>query len=315
MGIVVPNAQTIAFAAELLKKGNLVAFPTETVYGLGADASNLEAVKKIFTAKGRPADHPVIVHVASTDALESWAVDIPVMAYKLAEAFWPGPLTLILKRSSRSLDVVTGGQQTVGVRVPGHKVALQLLEAFGGGVAAPSANRFGRISPTTAQHVSSELGDAITILDGGDCQVGLESTIVDTTSASFRILRPGGIAHEEISDVLGYMPKALTSSKLRVSGSLESHYAPTTPTFLVSAIELPTLPDSCGVIALKEKPRGFRSVWLHLPDNARDYGHQLYAALRHLDEMGLKRIMIEDVPLTPDWLAVRDRLSRATFKI
>jgi L-threonylcarbamoyladenylate synthase len=314
MGIALPNAQTIALAVELLKKGELVAFPTETVYGLGADASNGEAVKKIFAAKGRPADHPVIVHVASLEALESWAKDVPLMAYKLTEAFWPGPLTLILKRSSDVLDAVTGGQETVGVRVPAHEVALQLLRAFGGGIAAPSANRFGRISPTTAQHVFSELGDLVKlILDGGEAQVGLESTIVDTTSASFRILRPGGVSLEAMSEVLGYTPEVVTNSTLRVSGSLESHYAPRTSTFLVSADEL-MVSDTCGVIALREKPRGFSSVWLHLPANAKDYGHQLYAALRQLDDLGLKRILIEDVPLTPDWLAVRDRLSRATFK-
>jgi L-threonylcarbamoyladenylate synthase len=313
MGIVLPSAQAIFEAVALLRKGELVAFPTETVYGLGADASNPEAVHKIFWAKGRPLEHPVIVHMASVDMLESWAKDIPSAAYELAEIFWPGPLTLILKRSGLVPDIVTGGQDTIGLRIPSHLVALQLLSAFGGGVAAPSANRFGHISPTTAQHVEAELGDKLRlILDGGDCQVGLESTIIDTTSACFRILRPGGVSRESISEVLGYIPEVVSKSSLRVSGSLESHYAPRTPTFLAVVDEVIA---KYGVISLREKPQGFDGVWLQLPSSALAYGQRLYSALRELDEMKLEKIVIEPVPQTPQWLAVRDRLTRASLTV
>jgi L-threonylcarbamoyladenylate synthase len=315
MGIVSPSKKTIAVAAELLKKGELVAFPTETVYGLGADASNPEAVKKIFAAKGRPVDHPVIVHLARRDMLEAWAKDIPALAHSLAEAFWPGPMTLILKRSSHVPDAVTGSQDTVGLRVPAHSVALALLEAFGGGIAAPSANRFGRISPTSAQHVNDELGAEVKlILDGGDCQVGLESTIVDATSETFRILRPGRVNLEDLARILGYVPEVVTKPTMRVSGTLESHYAPRTPAYLVTLDTLETLGVNYGVLSLKPQPKGFGGVWLTLPSDPKAYAYRLYAVLRELDDLGLESILIEHVPDTPEWLAVRDRLSRATIK-
>jgi len=194
-------------AAALLRQGELVAFPTETVYGLGADASNPEAVAKIFAAKGRPADHPLIVHIPGVEHLDRWAREIPETAFASAKAFWPGPLTLILKRQPNVPDAVTGGQDTVGIRVPGHPLALELLKAFDGGVAAPSANRFGHVSPTTAQHVHDELGSAVAmVLDGGPCRVGIESTIVNLTGPQSRILRPGMISAADLGRVLGRMP-------------------------------------------------------------------------------------------------------------
>lgn len=314
MAITPLSPRALAQAVSLLKQGDLVAFPTETVYGLGADASNPEAVQKIFTVKGRPADHPVIVHVASVAQFADWAVAIPEIAYQLAEAFLPGPLTLILKRSGLVPDIVTGGQDTVGLRVPNHPLALELLQAFGGGIAAPSANRFGKISPTTAQHVLADLGENVPlILDGGACQVGLESTIVDVTSERVRVLRPGGVGLGTLSRCLGYIPEVIDKTKVRVSGSLESHYAPTTPAFLVNSQDLEVIADSSGVIALRPQPTTFKGVWYQLPNDAELYGQRLYATLRELDSMKLERILLEQVPETPEWLAVRDRLKRATL--
>jgi L-threonylcarbamoyladenylate synthase len=314
MSIVPATTETIRRAVQLLRQGELVAFPTETVYGLGADVSNVEAVQKIFAVKGRPANHPVIVHVASSEQFSKWAIDIPVIAYQLAKALMPGALTLILKRSSLVPDLVTGGQDTVGLRVPNHPVALELLRAFGNGVAAPSANRFGRISPTTAQHVLADLGDDVPlILDGGDCQVGLESTIVDVTSGRVKVLRPGGVSPQALAVVLGYIPDVVSTSKVRVSGSLESHYAPMTPTLLATSQDLATSSgEACGVISVQAKPTTFKGVWLHLPSAPEQYGQRLYAALRELDALGLERILIESVPETSVWLTVRDRLQRAT---
>jgi L-threonylcarbamoyladenylate synthase len=303
-------------AVSLLKRGDLVAFPTETVYGLGADASNAKAVQKIFAVKGRPADHPVIVHLAHVAQFATWAIDIPKVAYQCAEAFLPGPLTLILKRSSRVPDIVTGGQDTVGLRIPNHPLALELLREFGGGIAAPSANRFGKISPTTAQHVLADLGEDVRlILDGGACDVGLESTIVDVTSERVRVLRPGGVGLEALSQCLGYVPEVLDKTKVRVSGSSESHYAPTTPAFLINSQDLATLTeaDASGVIALQPRPATFKGVWYQLPRDAKPYGQRLYATLRELDGMRLEKILLEQVPGTPAWLAVRDRLKRATL--
>ncbi|MCA9836310.1 MAG: threonylcarbamoyl-AMP synthase [Trueperaceae bacterium] len=306
------SPETLERALTLLKAGELLGFPTETVYGLGADAANSKAVKKIFEAKGRPADHPVIVHIASKKNLASWANDIPDDAYKLANAFWPGPLTLILQRSSLVPNIVTGGQDTVGLRVPEHPVALTVLEAFGGGIAAPSANRFGRISPTTAQHVQEELGGSVQlILEGGSCEVGLESTIVDLSTGVARVLRPGGIRLQALTEVLGYEPELKSKTEIRTSGTLESHYAPQTPSLLVKHI--PNDVEHVGVIARRPAPSQ-NAHWLELSQNAQTYARELYAALRKLDGLGLKQIYIEEVPDSADWLAVRDRLKRATFK-
>jgi len=309
----------IAEAAKLLRAGQLVAFPTETVYGLGADASQPQAVARIFAAKGRPADHPLIVHLASREALPLWAAEIPADAQKLAERFWPGPLTLILKKRPAVPAAVTGGQDSVGLRVPAHPVALALLRAFGGGIAAPSANRFGRISPTTAAHVAHEFPEGLPlILDGGPCQVGIESTIVDFTSGTAVLLRPGGANLSELAAALGYAPGAPTSAAPRASGTLAQHYAPHTPADLVPAAALdaldPAASDTLAVLARREAPAHFAGLWLRAPDNAAAYATQLYAALRLMDAAGVARILVEAPPLGPDWEAVNDRLRRASTR-
>jgi L-threonylcarbamoyladenylate synthase len=315
MSVIPASSEAVGRAVQLLQQGELVAFPTETVYGLGADAANEQAIAKIFAVKGRPADHPVIVHVASAEMFPHWATDVPDVAYQLAEALMPGPLTLILKRSNNVPDLVTGGQDTVGLRVPGHPVALELLRVFGGGVAAPSANRFGRISPTTAQHVLEELGERVSlILDGGPCEVGLESTILDLSSENVSVLRPGGVRVQALAEVLGYTPQVKTKAGVRVSGSLESHYAPVTPAYLVDGEGLEAADEKVAVMSLEAKPASSKGVWVTLPTNAERYGQQMYAALRSLDALGLERILIEQVPESSEWLAVRDRLQRATSR-
>ncbi|MBM4313354.1 MAG: threonylcarbamoyl-AMP synthase, partial [Deltaproteobacteria bacterium] len=240
------SQEQIAKAVTLLRAGGVVAFPTETVYGLGADATNDEALRRIFSIKGRPADHPLIVHLAFPTQIQDWARDIPAAAYALAERFWPGPLTLILRRRAWVSALVTGGQETIGLRVPAHPVALELLRAFGGGVAAPSANRFGRISPTSAEHVRQELGDGPDlILEGGACSVGIESTIVALTDSSPLILRPGGISPAALEEAMGQkveLPGTLQT--VRAPGMLASHYAPATPLRLVGAQQLPAVAAS-----------------------------------------------------------------------
>ena len=321
-------------AVELLQAGELVAFPTETVYGLGADAANPEAVAKIFAAKGRPADHPLIVHLAGAAYLDRWAIDIPQAAWDLAEAFWPGPLTLILKRAPQVPYAVTGGQETVGLRVPSHPLALDLLRAYaqaGGGrhamcgVAAPSANRFGRISPTDADHVREELGDAVAlIIDGGRCPVGIESTIIDLSRDGEppRLLRPGHVTPEQIASVIGVIPElpgAVPGGVPRVSGSLDGHYAPRTPMRLVAGDELASLVGEwqragqrCGVLAYRVS--GAASVpqtYRQLPDDAQGYARGLYAALRELDQADIDLIVVEAIPTSPAWAAVGDRLRRS----
>lgn len=326
-------------AVALLRAGELVAFPTETVYGLGADAANPVAVAKIFAAKGRPADHPVIVHLPGAGHLDHWARDIPALAWELAEAFWPGPLTLILNRAAGVPDAVTGGQNTIGVRVPAHPLALNLLRAYaeaGGGVnglcgiAAPSANRFGRISPTTAAHVQAELGDAVRlVLNGGPCQLGIESTILDLSgdvqdaALPPRLLRPGHITPEQIEMVLGCLPINAAAEKQekqpRVSGSLEAHYAPKTPMRLIAAERLLDDIDilrerglRCAVLCHSHPPQtAMRHVWRMLPANSAGYAHGLYAALRELDQAAADLIVVEDIPADPAWFAVADRLRRA----
>lgn len=308
--------ETLARALKILESGGLVAFPTETVYGLGASALNDDALKKLFAAKGRPADHPVIVHLASAEGLKNWVQDVPAEAKLLADTFWPGPLTLILKRSEIVSDLVTGGQATVGLRVPNHPVALALLEAFGA-IAAPSANRFGRISPTRAVHVAAELGERVDlILDGGEAQVGLESTIVDLSTGRARVLRPGGVSVAALAEVLGYAPEFIVKAEIRASGMLDSHYAPMTASFLVDSQQLDKLARTegkrTGFLSLRLKPAWVKGRWLTLGPHPEDYAHNLYAALRDLDNAGLDRIYVEAVPERPEWLAVRDRLQRAT---
>ena len=306
-------------AALSLKRGGVVAFPTETVYGLGADALNEEAVRQVFRLKGRPPNHPVIVHVPDATQLESWAKNIPEVAWPLAEAFWPGPLTLVLERQPWVSDVLTGGQTTVGVRVPAHPVALALLERFGGGVAAPSANRFGCISPTTAEHVRAEFGDLVPVLDGGAAAVGLESTILDVSGGTPRILRPGAVSAAMLEAVLG-TPVLQNAEQNeteedetvpRVSGSLKSHYAPHTPAFLLMHAA-PVSLETDAVLS-RRLQMSAAQTWLTLPDDPESYARALYAALRDLDTSGAARILIEAVPETPAWAAVRDRLARATI--
>ncbi len=303
-------------AIELLARGELVALPTETVYGLAADAANPEAVRRIFAAKERPADHPLIVHLPGIDVLNDWASEVPDSARKLAEAFWPGPLTLIVKKNDTVADVVTGGQDTVGLRVPGHPVALRLLQRFGKGIAAPSANRFGRISPTTAEHVISEFEHRDTVaavIDGGPCAVGVESTIVDCTGPVVRILRPGMIGVERLAMVLGYRPERADEQEgPRASGRLASHYAPTTRLVLVDREKLRHSDPQAAVLALASTPDpgGFRA-WQALPGDPVAYARELYAALRELDQCGAERILVQRPPSTAAWAAVRDRLERA----
>ncbi|HSD36708.1 MAG TPA: L-threonylcarbamoyladenylate synthase [Rhodocyclaceae bacterium] len=308
--------EDIARAAALLRAGELVALPTETVYGLGADASNAQAVAKIFAAKGRPADHPLIVHLADAESITYWARDIPTEAIALARAFWPGPLTLILKKEEDVLDDVTGGQDTVGLRVPDHPVALALLRAFSsgdGGIAAPSANRFGRISPTTAQHVADDLGDAVgMILDGGACQVGIESTILDLSRGEPVILRPGMIGADAIAAVIGRRPKLpqAVANAPRVSGALAAHYAPRTP--MRMSADVATVSVDSAVLAFSiSKPAAHTGVWIKASGEAASYAHDLYANLRALDACGAASIVVEQIPAVSDWDAVRDRLGRA----
>ncbi|CAG0987183.1 Threonylcarbamoyl-AMP synthase [Rhodocyclaceae bacterium] len=308
-------------AVALLRTGELVAFPTETVYGLGADAANPAAVAKIFAAKGRPADHPLIVHLPGHDHIDRWARDVPAAAYELAEAFWPGPLTLILKRAPGVPDAVTGGQDTVGLRVPGHPLALELLRAFDGGVAAPSANRFGRISPTTAQHVREELGAAVAlVLDGGPCRVGIESTILDLSRGRPVILRPGMIGAEALASVLGEMPASGAGEAApRVSGSLDAHYAPTTPLAVVppdvvifAVREALARGERIAVLAPMDGPFEHERIhWRRAPADPDAFARDLYAALRELDTMGFARIVVQKPPATAGWQAIHDRLRRA----
>jgi L-threonylcarbamoyladenylate synthase len=311
----------IARAAAILESGGLVAFPTETVYGLGADASNAAAVAKIFSLKGRPQDHPVIVHLPDAGALPLWAREIPEPARRLADKFWPGPLTLILKRAAGVADCVTGGQDTVGLRVPGHPLALALLNAFGKGVAAPSANRFGRISPTTAQHVRDEFPDGVDlILDGGDCGIGIESTIVDLSRGRPVLLRPGHITSQSISAVLGCAVAMPDGGAPRVSGALENHYAPRTPLYLVATAELQTKiagrrGERLAVLARTGEPAGTEGViWELAPRTPAAYARALYAALRRLDTKGCTAILVEAPPATARWQGVADRLRRASAK-
>ncbi len=321
MAIVIPDELVINQAVALLRQGRLVALPTETVYGLGADAKNPEAVKKIFAAKGRPADHPLIVHLPDMSALEDWAADIPESAWKLAGRFWPGPLTIVLKKRLDVPSEVTGGQPTVALRVPDHPVALQVLKAFGGGIAAPSANRFCRISPTHASHVEEELGDQVDlILDGGPCQVGLESTIIDLSGLTPKLLRPGQTGKSEIEAVLGQLlalPEE--NEKIHAPGAMEVHYAPSTRTILCSKDQINNLKFSgplnsdskIGLLSFTKENPGLFLKTLQMPENFGDYGQSLYANLRNLDHAGLDFILIEQPPQTEEWRGVNDRLTKA----
>lgn len=330
------SSAAIDRAVALLKAGQLVGLPTETVYGLAADADNPDAVAKIFAAKGRPANHPLIVHLGADDLLSHYARDIPDAAWALAEAFWPGPLTLILKKAPGVTDVVTGGQDTVGIRIPGHPVALALLRAFaqsrqndgqqGGGLAAPSANRFGRISPTAARDVADELGDAVSlILDGGDCQVGIESTIVDLSQGMPVVLRPGAVTAEQLALVLGEPVSSVPAESKgvpRVSGSMASHYAPVTPLEVMEVAAIESLLESAGLnfaaivrdgstmsASMRQRPQV-----IVLADEPMSYAHDIYRVLRDLDVGGYTKILVQTLPTTVEWAAVQDRLGRAAHR-
>jgi L-threonylcarbamoyladenylate synthase len=308
----------IARAAELLRAGELVAFPTETVYGLGADASNSDAVAKIFAVKGRPASHPVIVHLADATAIDTVAVDIPPSARVLARAFWPGPLTLVLRRAPGVHDSVTGGQDTVGVRVPSHPVARALLAAFGRPIAAPSANKFGRVSPTTAMHVFADFGlELQLILDGGAASVGIESTIIDLSGECPRCLRPGGVPLTAIEKALDEPLAEADALVPRAPGSHASHYAPRAQVKLVRRVEMLNVLAShkgrrIGVLALEVTvPRLAATLQRVMPVIPAQYAHDLYANLRALDAQRVDVILIEVPPQTPAWTAINDRLARA----
>jgi L-threonylcarbamoyladenylate synthase len=305
-------------AVALLRAGEVVAFPTETVYGLGADASNPDAVAKIYALKGRPSTHPVIVHVAGAERLDEWASDVPEGARRLAHAFWPGPLTIVLKRAPNVPDAVTGGQETVGLRVPSHPVAQALLAAFGGGVAAPSANKFGRVSPTLAEHVFADFQLAVPlILDGGATAVGIESTIVDLSGERPSLLRPGGVAAAAIEEVLGAPLAAADDSAPRAPGTLPAHYAPKARVRLVKRVEMLEAIAShkgrrLGVLALEVRvPRLNPALQRVVPAIAAQYAHELYAAMRALDAQNVDLILVETPPGSPAWAAVHDRLARA----
>ena len=311
--------EEVTSGAERLAAGELVAFPTETVYGLGADATNIAAVAKIFKLKGRPADHPLIVHFAEPGAMGQWAIEIPDAARTLANRFWPGPLTMILRKSPRVPLEVTGGQDTVGLRCPSHPMAQELLREFvrigSGAVAAPSANRFGHVSPTTAAHVRDEFGPDLFILDGGACSVGLESTIVDLARGAPVLLRPGGISRDEIAMALGEKLRERDIEAPRASGTLDAHYAPRTALALVDPSELAAelrLPANVAVLALGDPPpTAHVTSWIRCEADPVAYGHELYANLRKLDASGAKRILVEAPPDEAGWEAVNDRLMRA----
>lgn len=318
----VVNSKQITQAVTLLKAGKLVAFPTETVYGLGADANNPAAVKKIFAAKGRPADHPLIVHIANSEQLTLWARDIPAIAWELAKQFWPGPLTLILKKADSVLDLITGKQDTVGLRVPSHPVAQALLQQFKDGIAAPSANKFGHISPTQAAHVQQELGNEVDlILEGGASTIGIESTIIDVSGATPRILRPGAILPSQLNKI---MPIKISTEQAnnvpRVSGMLLSHYAPITPLKIFNKTELQikikellAADKIFSVITHSLKQIDFNKnlFWYAMPADVKNYAHELYATLRAADEKQADTILLEAVPDTEEWLAIWDRLRKA----
>ena len=314
-----PDPARIEEAAALLNAGELVAFPTETVYGLGADARNPTAVARIFAAKGRPASHPLIVHVSGLAAAEEWIADLPDAARRLVEAFWPGPLTIVMRKAADVPAALTGGQASVALRAPAHPIARALLAAFGRGIAAPSANRYGRISPTRAADVREELGDRVAlVLDGGDCEVGLESTIVACLDGRVTLLRPGAVSRSQLSDVVGPVADADTDSP-RAPGRDRSHYAPYTALSVIEGGMLRqeierslAAGERLAVLARSQAPLvSERLVWRVLDQRPREYARALYAALRELDRAGAARILVEDVPAGETWAAIADRLKRA----
>jgi L-threonylcarbamoyladenylate synthase len=317
-----PEPGKIEEAAARLNAGELVAFPTETVYGLGADASNAAAVARIFAAKGRPTSHPLIVHFSNFGRARAFASEVPRSAAQLAEAFWPGPLTLVLPKSGIVPSAVTGGQETVALRAPAHPVARALLAAFGRGIAAPSANRYGRISPTRAADVREELGNEVAlVLDGGACEVGLESTIVACLEGRVTLLRPGSISRSQVADVVGRVEDAGADAP-RAPGRQRSHYAPGTPLDIVGAESLRSGLETAlaqggrvAVLARSAAPaKSDRVIWREMPGAPVAYGRALYAELRALDAAGVARILAEAVPADEAWAAIADRLMRAASR-
>lgn len=320
------NAAAIKRAADTLRAGGLVALPTETVYGLAADADNKAAMHALFAAKGRPADHPVIVHIMGLGDIDAWARDVPESALILARTFWPGPLTLVLKRTARAKDSVTGGQDTVGLRAPSHPWMRAVLHEFGGALAAPSANSFGRVSPTTAQHVIDDLGakprgKVDLILDGGKCAVGIESTIVDLSGNTPMLLRPGSITREQLQRVIGSRVADAGAHAPRASGRLEKHYAPRTPLAVMPSEQLAATlatPASAGgrlaVLAPLHALQNCRArvvVAIAAAEGAEEYAHALYANLHRLDASGADLLAVAAPPAGPEWEAIHDRLRRA----
>lgn len=314
----------IEAAVEALRSGQLVAFPTETVYGLGANAADATAVRKVFEAKGRPQDHPLIVHLDSAKYLHRWVRQVPPAAEMLAARFWPGPLTLVLPKAEEVLDSVTGGQDTVAIRVPAHRMAQQLLTAFGGGLVAPSANRYGRLSPTRPEHVREELGEAVSIiLDGGECKLGVESTIVSCVGDQPRLLRPGAITLTQLRAVIGEVAVGADENSPRAPGGMLSHYAPQAPLEIVPANALETRVEALGaggarlaVLAMRQPLRTLDRVsWINAGRKPQTYARDLYANLRTLDKSAdCVRILVQEVPATEAWDAIRDRLTKAAAK-
>lgn len=313
--------QQIVEAAKALSSGLLVAFPTETVYGLGADASNPDALKRLYAAKGRPEKHPVIVHLLKGEDMAKWASSVPESAHVLAKLFWPGPLTLVLKKAKHVSNQITGGQDTIAIRVPNHPLAQALLSAFGSGIAAPSANKFGRLSPTSAEDVRSEFGDEIAmVLDGGPSKIGIESTIVDLSSEQPRILRPGMIHSKSIMAALKELGQEINSpaeDKPRVPGSLPQHYAPRTPLKIMAVKELldevkalKAAGKEVAVLSFKSAPISNKQ-WISVERFPEHYAHTLYRNLRKLDSLGADLILVEEPPESSEWEGIRDRLSRA----
>lgn len=322
------DPQAILEAAHRIQAGALVGFPTETVYGLGADASNNQAVAGIFAAKGRPADHPLIVHLADASQVPDYASRVPPFAVRLIQAFWPGPLTLILPRREGVAAAATGGQDSIGLRCPAHPVALAFLKACHTGVAGPSANRFGRVSPTTAQHVSQEFGDALLVLDGGPCQVGIESSIVDCTRGKPVLLRPGVLTRAQLEAACGepvldkdelQSGNSALGNAPRAPGTLAAHYAPDAKVRLMDAGSIQAALDLLGAdaahIAVYARAivsiKSARVLYRRMPDDAAACAQQLFAVLRDFDAQGIKLIWIENPPVSAEWDGVRDRLARA----
>ena len=314
----------IESAVQALRDGELVAFPTETVYGLGANAQNPAAVRKIFETKGRPPNHPVIVHLDSPRYLHRWVREVPELANRLAESFWPGPLTMVLPRAAQVHEVITGGQDTIAIRVPAHPMAQQLLTAFGGGIAAPSANRYGRLSPTRAEHVREEFGETVrVILDGGECPIGLESTIVSFEGERVRLLRPGSVTAAQLREIVGDLVMGPGGESPRVPGGSPTHYAPRTPLTIVPSGEIDAQADAASaggrrvaVLAQRLPLRSHKTVtWINAGRRAEVYARELYNNLRTLDRAGCQRILVQSVPDGEEWAAVRDRLLRAATNI